>query len=505
MLDGRTPTSENDPADSAGEDHEDRPENLNDPGRQTCKQPRVGPSQEAPDHCRGDQDGDGQQRKPDHPPDRRTHEQESDQKPCRDESIGDDNPRSPSEALSAARRRLLWRARRPTPWRRQRARTDCCISGPALTGDPLRRRDPLTCGLEFLSLHHEKNRTLLAFQRIPLAGLDQDSDTRKQLQTHLGIGGGQCDAAVRRRPGAGRRFKPTVGLVSRSGIIPISASQDTAGPMARTVADAAALLTVLAGYDPDDPATASLRDHPPPDYRGFLVAASLQGVRIGVIRHYAGFHEEVDGLFERALAVLRQRGAVLVDPVDIATADRLDAVEQTVLAYEFKDGINRYLATRQGSGPRTLQDLIAFNEREAAREMPFFGQELFIEAQAMGNLNDPKYLEGYERATRLAGREGIDATLAKDHLDALVAPTVGPPWTTDLINGDHVLGGGVTTPPAVAGYPHVTVPMGAVHGLPVGVSFVGAAWTEGRLISYAYAFEQSTHAREAPKFPRTVP
>ena len=299
-------------------------------------------------------------------------------------------------------------------------------------------------------------------------------------------------------------IKPTVGLVSRSGIIPISASQDTAGPMARTVADAAALLTVLAGYDPDDPATASLRDHPPPDYSRFLVADSLQGVRIGVIRHYAGFHEDVDGLFERALAVLRQHGAVLVDPAGIATADKLDAVEQTVLAYEFKDGINRYLATRQGSGPRTLQELIAFNEREAAREMPFFGQELFIEAQATGNLNDRKYLEAHERATRLAGREGIDATLAKDHLDALVAPTVGPAWTTDLINGDHVLGGGVTTPPAVAGYPHVTVPMGAVHGLPVGLSFVGAAWTEGRLISYAYAFEQSTHAREAPKFPPTV-
>src|SRR5215469_1203872 len=172
-------------------------------------------------------------------------------------------------------------------------------------------------------------------------------------------------------------IKPTVGLVSRSGIIPIAASQDTAGPMARTVADAAALLTVLAGYDPDDPATAPLQDHPPPDYSRFLDATSLKGARIGVMRHYAGFYDDVDRLFERALAVLRSRGAVLVDPADIPTADKLDADEQIVLAYEFKDGINRYLATREGSGPRTLAELIAFNQRAAAREMPFFGQELF--------------------------------------------------------------------------------------------------------------------------------
>jgi amidase len=223
------------------------------------------------------------------------------------------------------------------------------------------------------------------------------------------------------------------------------------------------------------------------------------------MRHYAGFHEGVDALFERALAVLRERGAVIVDPADIATADKLDADEQIVLAYEFKDGINRYLATRQGSGPRTLQDLIAFNDREAMREMPYFRQELFLDAQATGGLTEAKYLEAHERAQRLAGREGIDAALAKDHLDALVAPTVGPAWTTDLVNGDHFLGGGVTTPPAIAGYPHVTVPMGAVHGLPVGVSFVGPAWSEARLIGYAYAYEQATKARRAPQFAATAP
>src|SRR5882762_2097512 len=310
-----------------------------------------------------------------------------------------------------------------------------------------------------------------------------------------------CPASVNGLVG----IKPTVGLVSRSGIIPIAASQDTAGPMARTVADAAALLTVLAGYDPDDPATAPLRERPPPDYSRFLDAAGLKGARIGVMRHFAGFHEEVDALLERALAALRACGAVLIDPADIANADKLDADEQIVLAYEFKDGINRYLATRVGGGPRTLQDLIAFDDREAGREMPFFRQELFVEAQASADLTDSKYLEAHLRSQRLAAREGIDAALAKDHLDALVAPTVGPAWTTDLINGDHVVGGGVTTPPAVAGYPHVTVPMGAVHGLPVGLSFVGPAWSEARLVSYAYAYEQATHARQPPQFRPTEP
>ena len=310
-----------------------------------------------------------------------------------------------------------------------------------------------------------------------------------------------CPASVNGLVG----IKPTVGLVSRSGIIPISASQDTAGPMARTVADAAALLGVLAGYDPDDPATEPLRQHPPADFTRFLDTAALKGVRIGVMRHYAGFHEEVDALFEQALAVLRARGAVLVDPADITTAERLDADEQIVLSYEFKDGINRYLATRVGGGPRTLADLIAFDEREASREMPFFRQELFTEAQARGALNDPQYVEAHARARRLAGPEGIDAALTRDHLDALVAPTVGAAWSTDLLNGDHVVGGGVTTPPAVAGYPHVSVPMGAVHGMPVGLSFVGTAFSDAKLIGYAYAYEQATHERRPPRFPATLP
>jgi amidase len=298
-------------------------------------------------------------------------------------------------------------------------------------------------------------------------------------------------------------IKPTVGLVSRTGIIPIAVSQDTAGPLARTVADAAVVLSAIAGYDPDDPATAPLREKPPIDYRDFLDRDGLRGARIGVLRHFAGFHEEADALFERALSVLRAQGAVLVDPVELPNADKLDADEQIVLAFEFKDGINRYLATRT-SGPRTLADLIAFNNRQAAREMPFFGQELFLDAQSRGDLSDAHYREARERAHRLAGAEGLDAALARDHLDALVAPSVGPGWTNDPVNGDHVLGGGVTSPAAVAGYPHLTVPMGAVHQLPVGMSFLGAAWSEGKLIRYAYAYEQASRARRPPQYLRTV-
>jgi amidase len=296
-------------------------------------------------------------------------------------------------------------------------------------------------------------------------------------------------------------IKPTVGLVSRSGIIPISASQDTAGPLARTVADAAALLNVLASYDPDDPATLPLKDHAPPDYRLALRRDSLKGVRVGVLREYAGFQEDVDAHFEDALAALRALGAVIVDPVSIATKGQFDADETTVLQYEFKDGLNRYLSTRRGSGPEDLAGVIAFNSAHRAQEMPWFGQDTFLASQRRGPLTDQDYIDAHERARRLAGPQGIDATLAKDHLAVLVAPTQGPAWLTDLIDGHHSGGASISSAPAVAGYPHITVPMEPVHGLPVGLSFVGPAWSEAALIGYAYAYEQATHFRRAPRLP----
>jgi amidase len=294
-------------------------------------------------------------------------------------------------------------------------------------------------------------------------------------------------------------IKPTVGLVSRSGIIPISARQDTAGPMARSVADAATLLTVMAGYDPDDVATAPLKNAPPPDYRKFLNAGALKGKRIGVVRKLSGFDDEVDVVFDRALAVLKAQGAIVVDPVDLPNADKLAADELTALLYEFKDGLNRNLAARVGTSPRSLAELIAWNKAHAAQEMPWFPQDRLEAAQAMGPLTDAAYVRAVATVRRLAGPEGIDAALAHDHLDALVAPTVGPAFVSDLVNGDHSLGGSITAAPATAGYPHITVPMGQVHGLPVGLSFVGTAFSEPKLIGIAYAYEQASHARRPPR------
>jgi amidase len=268
--------------------------------------------------------------------------------------------------------------------------------------------------------------------------------------------------------------------------------------MARSVADAATLLTAMAGYDPDDPATAPLKNSPPPDYRKFLDAGALKGKRIGVLRKLAGFDDRVDVLFDRALKVLRAQGAILVDPVELPNADNLSADELTALLYEFKDGLNRNLAARVGSSPRSLAELIAWNTAHAAQEMPWFPQDRLLQAQAKGPLTDAAYVKARATLQRLAGPEGIDAALAHDHLDALVAPTVGPAFVTDLVNGDHILGGEVSAPPAVAGYPHITVPMGQVQGLPVGLSFVGPAFSEPRLIGIAFAYEQSSRARVPP-------
>ncbi|MBI2409117.1 MAG: amidase [Gemmatimonadetes bacterium] len=299
-------------------------------------------------------------------------------------------------------------------------------------------------------------------------------------------------------------IKPTVGLWGRSGIIPIAASQDTAGPMCRTVADAATLLGALKGADPRDAATKSSTDKAQADYRAFLRPDGLRGARIGVARAQAGFNPDVDRALDEAVAAMRHAGAVVVDPTSLPTPPQLGPAETIVLDYEFKTGLNAYLASRGASvAVKSLAELIAWNEREAAREMPWFGQEIFIRSQKSGPLTDKKYLDARATCLRLTRTLGVDAVMAKHRLDAIILPSNQPAWTTDLLNGDHFTGGD-TSYAAVAGYPSITVPMGLVHGLPVGLSFIGRAWSEGTLIKLAYAFEQETKARKAPTFLKTL-
>ena len=299
-------------------------------------------------------------------------------------------------------------------------------------------------------------------------------------------------------------IKPTVGLVSRSGIVPISHTQDTAGPMTRTVRDAAILLGAMAGADARDAATARSNGHVHADYTTFLREDGLRGARIGVARKsYAGYHWPTDTLFDEALAVLKAQGAVVVDPADIATAGRFDAPEFEVLLYEFKVDLNAYLAELVESPVRTLADVMKFNATHQDTEMPFFRQELFEMSQKKGPLTSAAYVKARASARRLAGALGIDATMTKHRLDALVAPTQAPAWPIDLVTGDHWLGS-FSTPAAVAGYPHVTVPMGQTWGLPVGLSFVGRAWSEPVLVRLAYAYEQATKMRKGPEFRGTA-
>ncbi|HEX8352570.1 MAG TPA: amidase [Pyrinomonadaceae bacterium] len=292
-------------------------------------------------------------------------------------------------------------------------------------------------------------------------------------------------------------IKPTLGLVSRSGIIPISHSQDTAGPMARTVADAAALLNVLTGPDPRDPVTRDAAR--PPDFTQSLDPAGLRGARIGVARKFFGFNDRVDRLMADAIDLLKREGAVVVDPADVPTHGKFDAAEFEVLLYEFKADLNKHLAgLPPGEHPRTLKALIEFNEKNREREMPYFGQELFVRAEAKGPLTDAAYLKALRSSKALSRAQGIDAVMVKHRLDALVAPTGGPAWTTDLVNGDHFTGGS-SSPAAVAGYPNVQVPAGYVYGLPVGISFFGRAFTDAKLIRLAYAYEQATRHRQPPR------
>ena len=297
--------------------------------------------------------------------------------------------------------------------------------------------------------------------------------------------------------------KPTVGLVSRTGIIPLSHSQDTAGPMARSVRDAALLLSAMAGPDPADPATAAADQHAT-DYAIDLDAGALRGARIGVLRDHFGFSADAGRLAERAVADLQAAGAVVVDSLALPFKDDYGAAEYEVLLYDFKDDLNRYLARRAGAvAVRSLADVIAFNRENAAASMPYFEQEILEAADAKGPLTDSAYVAALERSRRLA-RKGLDSLLALHRLDALVAPTTSPAWPIDLVNGDHYLGSS-SSPGAVSGYPSVTVPMGLAHGLPVGLSFIGGPWTEAALLRLAYAYEQATLRREPPRYLPTVP
>ncbi len=302
-------------------------------------------------------------------------------------------------------------------------------------------------------------------------------------------------------------IKPTLGLVSRAGIIPIAHSQDTAGPMARTVADAALLLAALAGPDPRDDATAAAAGRAPADYAAELRRDGLRGpgtghARIGVARGFFGFNPAVDAIMERCIDALRAAGAEIVDPVDIPHAKELGETEMEVLLYEFHADLDAYLAGHEGP-VRSLAEVVAFNEAYAERVMPHFGQELMKQALTKGPLTEEKYLQALATNLRLSREEGIDAALAEHRLDAIVEPAGGPAWLTDHVNGDHYTGG-TSSPAAVAGYPSITVPAGYVRGLPVGISFVGTAWTEPALIRYAYAFEQATRVRRPPEFLRTI-
>jgi len=278
-------------------------------------------------------------------------------------------------------------------------------------------------------------------------------------------------------------IKPTLGLVSRSGIIPIAHSQDTAGPMARSVEDAAYLLSIMTGEDPSDPSTAMPKLGCDTDFMRGLTPTALRGARIGVVRSYFGAHPKIDCLIDSALDALRDLGAEVIDPVAIATDGKWSETEFEVLLYEFKHDLNAYLASLGPSAPvRSLAEVIEFNREHSDQTMPHFGQELMEMAQAKGPLTDAAYIDALSANLRLTREEGIDATLQADSLDALVAPTGGPAWLIDRILGDVWVGGRCSSAPAVAGYPHITVPAGFADGLPIGLSFFSTAWQDAKLI-----------------------
>jgi len=299
-------------------------------------------------------------------------------------------------------------------------------------------------------------------------------------------------------------IKPTVGLLSRTGIVPISHTQDTPGPMARTVTDAAILLGAMTGVDGRDAASVAGQAKGAKDFTAALKADALRGARIGVARHLAGYHPDVDALFEAALAEMKHQGAILVDPIEIPNQREVEKAELDVLLYELKADLDAYLGALPASAKvRTLADVIAFNDAHREKEMPFFGQELFLQAQAKGPLTDAAYVKALAMCRTNSREKGIDAVMDAEKLDAIVAPSFPPAWSIDVVCGDHFLGGS-SSPAAVAGYPAITVPAGFVHGLPVGISLFGRAWSEPKLIGYGFAFEQATKARRPPRFLRTV-
>lgn len=297
-------------------------------------------------------------------------------------------------------------------------------------------------------------------------------------------------------------IKPTLGLISRSGIIPIAHSQDTAGPMARSVRDAALLLGVMAGDDPRDLATQAGTGKVFTDYTQFLDQDGLKGARIGIARQYFNIGPAVTAVMEECIALMRDAGAQIVDPADLPSYEAWRDTETQVLLYEFKADLNAYLAAR-GTRIKSLEQCIAFNRAHREEEMPFFQQELMEQAQQKGPLSEKAYKEALATNRRLSRKGGIDAVVAKFNVDAIVGPTAGPAWLTDWVAGDRI-DSGCASPPAVAGYPHITVPAGFKFGLPLGISFFGPAWSEPKLIKFAYAFEQARKARRKPEFLPTV-
>lgn len=301
-------------------------------------------------------------------------------------------------------------------------------------------------------------------------------------------------------------IKPTLGLVSRSGIIPIAHSQDTAGPMARTVADAAILLGALTGVDKNDSATTASAKRALKDYAygKFLDKDGLKGARIGVARNMCGTDARILELFDQSIFVMRNLGAIIIDPANLPNFDKFSKTEVEVLHYEFKTDLNKYLASANAR-VKSMEDVIKFNEENKARVMPYFGQEHMLAAQEKGSLRNKQYREALAKNHLLTRRNGIDAVMKKHKLDALIVPSGGPSWMIDLANGDAINWDmESTSPAAVAGYPHITVPMGYIFGLPVGLSFFAKAWQEPMLIKLAYAFEQATKARVEPKFLKTA-